>query len=109
MKIGNLRKQVAIQAEQQTADGAGGYALTWTTLATVWADVSPVTGGKPYVAGHLEGHISHKITMRWRSDLTVTTDMRILYGTRSFNIHAVMNEDEANQYLTLLVEEGGAL
>ncbi|MGB9154208.1 MAG: phage head closure protein [Alphaproteobacteria bacterium] len=109
MKIGELRKQVAIQAEQQTPDGAGGYALGWTTLATVWADISSVTGTKPYIDGHLEGHVTHSITMRWRSDITVTSDMRILYGTRSFNIHAVMNQDENNQYLTVLVEEGTAV
>ncbi|MDR3425292.1 MAG: phage head closure protein [Alphaproteobacteria bacterium] len=108
MKIGNLRKQIALQAEQQTPDGAGGYALAWTTLATVWADISPATGREVYTAGHLEGRVTHKVTIRWRSDITITTDMRLLYNARTFNIRAVMNQDEANQYATLLVEEGTA-
>jgi SPP1 family predicted phage head-tail adaptor len=108
MKIGDLRKQVSVQAEQRTPDGAGGYALAWTTLATVWADISPASGNEIYVAGHLEGHVTHKVTMRWRGDLAIATDMRLLYNARVFNIRAVMNKDESNQWATLLVEEGSA-
>ena len=109
MKIGERPKRVAVQIEQSTSDGAGGYALTWTTLAMVWADISPVTGSEKFTAGHLEGHVSHKVKIRWRSDLAITTDMRILYNARAFNIRAVMNEDELNQWALLLVEEGAAL
>jgi SPP1 family predicted phage head-tail adaptor len=109
MKIGNLRKQVAIQQEQQTSDNAGGYALAWITLATVWADINPVSGNKIYVSEHLEGHVTHRVMMRWRSDLAITADMRLVYNNRAFNIRAVMNQDESNQYATLLVEEGAAL
>ena len=109
MKIGNLRKQIAIQAEQQTSDGAGGYMLTWLTLATVWAEIAPVTGREIYAAGHLEGRVTHKITARWRSDLVLTSDMRVLSNARSFNIRAVMNRDESNQWAEFLVEEGGAV
>ena len=109
MKIGDLRKQISVQAEQQTADGAGGYALAWVTLATVWADIAPVSGSESYGSGHLESHVTHKITARWRSDLALTADMRILYGTRSFNIRAILNKDEDNQWAEFLVEEGGAV
>ena len=44
MRIGELRKQVTVQAEGQTPDGAGGYTLAWTNVATVWAEIKPVTG-----------------------------------------------------------------
>ncbi len=109
MHIGTLRKQVTIQAEQSTSDGAGGYALAWSAVATVWAEITPVGGHKLYAFGHLEGRVTHKITLRWRGDLTLTSAMRIVYGTRSFNIHAVMNRDESNQWADLLVEEGGGV
>jgi len=109
MKIGDFRKQVAIQAEQSTPDGAGGYALAWTTIATVWADIAPVSGREIYTAGHLEGHITHKVTLRWRADLSITSDMRLLYNSRSFNIQAVINQDETNQYVIVLATEGAAV
>ena len=108
MKTGDLRKQIALQQEHPTADGAGGYTLGWTTMTIVWGDIAPVTGREIYTAGHLEGHVTHKITLRWRSDITVTTDMRLIYNNRAFNICAVMNKDEANQWLEILAEEGTA-
>ncbi len=109
MRIGQLRKRVAIQAESSTPDGAGGYTLGWATVATVWADINPVTGNEAFVAQHLEGHITHRITLRWQSGVTITSDMRVLYGSRLFNIHAVLNNDERNQWIELLVEEGSAV
>ncbi len=109
MRIGELRKCVTVQSESQTSDNAGGYALAWTNLATVWANIKPASGSEVYTAQHLEGHITHHITMRWRSDITLTTDMRILYGARVFNIRALLNTDESNQWIDLLVEEGSAV
>lgn len=109
MPIGALRKQVTIQAETSTPDGAGGYTVGWTNVATVWADIKPLSGNEPFVAGHLEGHVTHRVTMRYRTDIAVTTDMRLLYGARLFNIRAVMNTDEQNHWWELLVEEGAAV
>ncbi|MDE1901664.1 MAG: phage head closure protein [Alphaproteobacteria bacterium] len=109
MKIGDMRKQISIQQEQPTPDGAGGYALAWVTLATVWADIMPVSGRETFAAAHLEGRVTHKITLRWRGDVAITSDMRVLYNTRAFNIHAVMNNDESDHFITILAEEGGPL
>jgi SPP1 family predicted phage head-tail adaptor len=109
MRIGELRKQIVIQAETPAADGAGGYALAWTTLGTVWANIDPLSGSEVFTAQHLEGHVTHRITMRYRSDLTITSDMRAVYNNRIFNIRSVLNMDESNQWQELLVEEGGAV
>jgi len=108
MSIGTLRKKVAIQAESKTDDGAGGYTLAWTTLATAWANITPILGKEVYASGHLEGHVTHKVTIRWRGDITPTTDMRLSYNSRTFNIRAVLNRGEENKHFLLYVEEGGA-
>jgi SPP1 family predicted phage head-tail adaptor len=107
MRVGELRKQATIEAEAQLADGAGGYALGWAAVATVWADIKPLNGNEVFVAQHLEGHVTHRVTMRYRSD--VTSDMRLVYDNRVFNIRAVMNTDERNRFSEILVEEGGAV
>ncbi len=110
MTIGGMRKQVAIQSEAQTPDGAGGYALGWNTIATVWAEIEPLHGHEVLSADHLEGRVTHKVTMRFRSDLSpITTAMRLLYNSRAFNIHAVLNTGEDNRFLSLMVEEGGPI
>jgi SPP1 family predicted phage head-tail adaptor len=107
MPIGTLRKRVTLQAETPTSDGSGGYALAWTNVATAWAEIKPISGKKIFIDGHLEGHVTHHVTMRYQSG--VTTDMRLTYNGRVFNIHAVLNTDESNRWLELLVEEGAAL
>jgi SPP1 family predicted phage head-tail adaptor len=106
MRTGERRKHVILQSEQQTPDGAGGYTLAWTNFATVWAEITPVTGDTVFVSGHLEAHITHKMTIRYLAG--VTTDMRILWNSRTFNIRAVTNVEERNRVLELLVEEGVA-
>jgi len=107
MKIGAMRKQVVVQAEQPTADGAGGYALAWAAVATVWAEIKPVSGREILMAGQQQGRVTHKIIMRWRKDFALTTDMRLLCGARVFNIRSIINEGERDRQATLLVEEGG--
>ena len=107
MRIGQLRKRVIVQAETQAVDAAGGYMLGWTNFASVWAEIEPITGQEHVVAAHLEGHVTHHVTMRYVSG--VTTDMRIFYNSRLFNIRAVLNTDERNQWTELLVEEGAAV
>ena len=104
MRLGQLRKRVTLQAETPTTDGAGGYALAWTNIATVWAEIVPVSGKKLSFAEHLEGRVTHHVTLRYQS--VVTTDMRLAYNGRVFNIHAVLNFEERNRWTELLVEEG---
>jgi SPP1 family predicted phage head-tail adaptor len=102
-----MRKRVTIQQETPTSDGAGGYALVWINVMTIWAEIEPITGQKVFTDGHLEGHVTHHITMRYATG--ITTDMRVTYNNRLFNIRAVLNTDEQNRWTELLVEEGSAL
>lgn len=104
MRIGELRKQISFQSEQMTADGAGGYALAWTTVLTAWAEIEPLHGDKRYVDGHLEAHATHKMILRYQSG--VTPDMRVTYGSRTFKILSLLNQNERNQWLEVMVEEG---
>lgn len=108
MTIGSLRKQVSVQAEVLGADSAGGYTPAWTTRATVWAEIEPLSGREVLAAQHLEGRVTHRVTMRWRDDLTITPAQRLLIAGRAFNIRSVLNRGERNQWLDILAEEGGA-
>lgn len=106
MRVGELRKRVTFQSETSSSDNAGGYTLGWTTVATVWAAIEPLNGREVFTAQHLEGHVTHRVIIRYRSD--ITSDMRMVYGARVFNVRAVINQDERNCWTTLLVEEGVA-
>lgn len=105
-----LNKRITLQEEVKTPDGAGGYSLSWRDIATVWAEIKPLSankGDEAFVSMQQEGRSYAIITIRHRED--VTHKLRILYGLRLFNIISVTNPDEANVYLELLVAEGVAI
>jgi len=81
----------------------------WADVIDAWGEISPLSGRELIAAQADQSAVSHKITLRFRPELSVPATvaaMRILFGTRVFNIHASMNEEERDRMLTLMVEEG---
>jgi SPP1 family predicted phage head-tail adaptor len=103
MNIGELNRRVKLQTAARTSDGAGGVTVTWSDTATVWAAIEPVSGREPFVAQQLQGHVTHKVLIRYRSG--ITHGMRVLLGTRAFDVQAVINSKESNESLTLYCQE----
>ena len=54
----------------------------------------------------LEASVSHRFTMRYRNDITAKN--RLKFGTRVFNIRAVINVKERNKWLEIDADEGVA-
>jgi len=101
-----LKRRITIEQPSLTPDGLGGYTRNWTALATVWGSIEPLSGGEQVFAGKLESHVTHQVTIRYRSD--VRADMRLVYKARIFTIRAMINVDEAGRILEILAEEGVA-
>lgn len=104
--IGSLRRRVTLQAETHVSDEAGGYAVGWSDVATVWAEITPLSGQERYAARRLQAQATHRARLRFREG--VTAAMRLAYGGRVFNIRSVLNRSEAGRWLELLAEEGVA-
>lgn len=94
---GWLRHRVSIEQQAATADGAGGETVNWTSLADLWARIEPVSADEQAVAGHMAGILTHRITLRWRDDISGL--MRITYHGRTFRILAVRDPDETQRYI----------
>ena len=103
MRAGRLRHRVTIQQPTEGAPNSyGETANTWSTLATVWALVQTMSGREGYYAAQVQPDASVQITMRYRED--VTTDMRVSYDSRYFNILSVI-PDPKNTQLVLACAE----
>lgn len=102
-----MRLRVTIEQQQLVGDTGGGYTRSWQSFASIWAHIAPVRGQERLSGLQLAGSITHRITLRYLSG--VTPAMRLVYGSRLFNIRAVMNPDERKEYLVLLCEEGVAV
>ena len=104
-KCRKLRHRVTLQRKGRTSDGMGGFVEGWTDVATVYARVEPLKGRERYAAQQVHPELSHRVTIRYRNDVTAN-DMRVRYGSRYLYIRAAINEDGANRYLRLECVEG---
>lgn len=100
-----LRYRVALQTQSTSLDSFGGNAGTWSTTATVWAGIEPISGTETRKAGQNVGEQLTRIVMRYRAG--VTEQQRILWGSVVYSIVAVSCKDEARRWLELTCKKGG--
>jgi len=104
-EIGELRHQLVFQTPSDTPDGAGGASRTWNTVATLWAAISSASVSERRISEHLDGVVTHVITLRYRTD--ISGGQRFLSGARIFRILAAFDPDERRRFIQCRVEEEG--
>lgn len=109
LRAGQLNRRITLQRQSTVQDTFGGPVRTWLDVATVWADIQPLSGRELESAQRMASEVSHQITVRYQArlnDTRMVAGYRALYKARIFNIHAALNEDEGNVLITLLASEG---
>lgn len=109
ISAGKRNRRVIIQQRSLTQDTSGGQVETWTDVAPVWAAIEPLTAREIVAAQAVQSEVSHSITILWQpafADPKAVAAMRIVYGTRIFNIAGSMNPEERNRELILTASEG---
>jgi SPP1 family predicted phage head-tail adaptor len=101
--IGSLRRRLTLEAPVRTAGGGGAATITWSTVAQVWTAITPAAGREIVRADGLASRVTHEVVIRFRSG--VLPEMRFTTGSRTFDIRAVLDEDERRRWLTCLCEE----
>lgn len=101
MKCGEFpakaKNRIVIQSRGDASDDYGGSAVTWSTLATVWAIIEPMSGREVLQSEQLQSRVTHKVTIRYNATLKSTATgakYRISYDGRLFPIKFVQNFDE---------------
>ena len=88
MPAGAMRHRIVIQRDDGASDDAyGAHVEAWADLyASVPAEID--TGGsmKFYVAHQVEQKLTHMITTRYIDGLDITDNLRIMWGTRTFDL-----------------------
>ena len=107
MSAGTKRKRLTLETFAETPDDFGdATAGTYTKLATVWASVQPLRGRELAQFQQVSADVTHRIKMRYRSDLAVLTPKdRAVLGSRNFDILSVINVREANVEMELMCKE----
>lgn len=103
--IGDLRERIDLQVEQRTRDDVGGFVSQWVGVAQVWARVQPMGTGERYMRHQMQANASWRVTIRHRSDVSVSPKMRVVWGSRTFEVRGFTNADERKRFLDLACEE----
>lgn len=104
MRIGRLGHRIQIQENQYAASDAHGNPVpTWTTIATVWADVMPLSGRELLLAQQVNATTTHSVRIRYLS--TVRPDQRIVHQGRYFDINGIANDRESDRMQLLQCTE----
>lgn len=103
---GMLREPLTIQRQVSVSDGIGGQAIQWIDLATIRAQVVPLSGREIVQAMQLQASITHRIYMRYRADLTPAD--RIVMRGQPLQVRAIINVEMRNRWLELACDQGVA-
>ena len=103
MDIGRFNRRITIQQQSSTQDALGQPVDTWTTFASIWADIR-YTGGLEAIKSGAETSIA-KVSVRVRYLAGVTAGMRVSHGLETFNIVAVLPDAGGRKYVDLVCEQ----
>lgn len=103
MRAGMLHEQVVIQSKSVTRDAYGAEVIAWTTHATVRASIEPLRGREYIDAKQVQADLDTRIRIRYLS--TVKPTMRILWGTRVYDIISVIHVGERREETQLMCRE----
>jgi SPP1 family predicted phage head-tail adaptor len=109
IRAGKLRHRVILQSPVRSRDAHGGFVpLAWTDVRTLYASVEPKSGQEKYFSDKVLGQTSHIIVIRAQTE-TITTDMRLTWGSRVFNINAALREDEIQHKILIAATENTSI
>jgi len=104
MNPGKLGHRVTLQEYKEVVDQYGTpIDQGWQDVATVWASVEPIRGREYVLLQNTQSELTTRIRIRYRAGITPA--MRVLYGTRGFDIQSVIDPEERHIELQLMCIE----
>lgn len=105
IRAGDLNRRVTIQRKVADENFESSGEEAWQPIATLWANVQDVlpSRGEQVSDGLSIANRPARIRIRYRSD--ITSDMRIIYGTRVMQIVAGPAELGRREGLELMAED----
>jgi SPP1 family predicted phage head-tail adaptor len=100
---GRFNRRLVLEAPIETPDGAGGVTRAFMTLATLWAEMTPLAGRADTQAASLGAIATHRILVR--AGVDITTQHRLTLDAREFRIVSIRDHDRSGRYIEIHAEE----
>ena len=104
--VGKLRNKITIQNNALSADTFGGYSTSNTTFLTAFAHIKPKTAKQVFneqTGEQISNPQDFEFIIRHRDNIDV--NMRILFGTRTFDIISIEDDNEYHKYIKIIGRE----
>lgn len=102
LKSGIMDTLATVQTPTESANSIGEPELAWSTFATRWIAILPLSGNEQISAMANEGSVTHRVRMRFTPGLK--PKMRLQAGGRQFEIMAVIERGRREEH-ELMVSE----
>lgn len=99
-QAGQLDRRITIQTFSETTDAFGQEVKSYSTLASVWANVVERSGKEGEEGDMLASTKRVEFIIRYRTD--VNAEMRISYNSNIYKIQSILNADARKAYLKLV-------
>ncbi len=103
--MGALRHRIRIESSTIEQSDSGAEDRTWAELATVWADVRPLSGREYLEGRRLETMVDTKIRIRFRSD--IMPGHRVIWDGKTLDIVSVIEQAGDRREIHLMCKEWG--
>lgn len=107
MQGGQLRHRVTLQAPAGARNALGERDTTWTTVATVWAAITPLSTRDLIAAAATQNETTQRVLIRAGSHIAaLDSSWRVLFGARVLVITGIRRIDEIAEQIELQCSEG---
>lgn len=106
MNIGSLKHKITIKVQPISPNSYGEEItdiLQWNDFANLYASISPSSGREFYAAQQINNRINTIFIIRFIQG--IIPSMKVLYGTRAFNILSAPDIEERHKEIHLICEE----
>ena len=104
MRAGRLRHRLVLQSKTETRDAHGAAIIGWTTEATVYGAIEPLSGKEYFSQQEVQSESKVRIVIRYNS--SIDTTWRVSHGGLFYDIEDVLNHDTRNRQITLMCRQG---
>ena len=108
MRRVNLNRRLVLETDERIPDGAGGFAVAWTVVGSVWAMIESGPGREVAALDRRVPDVPLTITVRAAPPGAAerpVAGQRFREGARRFRILAVSERDSRGLYLTCQAKE----
>jgi SPP1 family predicted phage head-tail adaptor len=102
MDIGRLNKRITIEQQSTTYDAVGQLVESWSTFATVWANIKHNSGAETIKSDAITSTVRASFRIRYLQG--VDAGMRVTYQSSLYRITAVLPHVGDKRYLDIVAE-----